>query len=191
MKLITGLGNPGDRYEFTRHNVGFLFVDMLREKFLYEKGFEVSDWRVQDTFKSDICFLKRGSTIIAILQKPLTFMNNSGEAVSKVLDKFEIKDIESDFLLVHDDLDIPLGRFKIQEGKSPIGHNGIKSVEEHLKNKDFRRIRIGVENRNGMNIPGEDYVLTKFSKEEQTLLNEVIENSIQGILADIIMTTPG
>jgi len=132
MKLITGLGNPGRKYLETRHNVGFLFVDTLREKFLYQKDLNITEWEEDNMFNSELCFLKEGSRIIAILQKPLTYMNKSGEAVAKVLRKFEIEDLDENFVLIHDDLDIPLGKFKIQLGKSPQGHNGVKNIEDRV-----------------------------------------------------------
>lgn len=186
MKLITGLGNPEKEYINTRHNAGFVFVDALREKFLYQDTLYPTDWKVEDTFQSEIAFIKSGSKIVAILQKPLTFMNNSGDAVAKLVQKFDI-DIPRDFILVHDDLDISLGEFKIQKGKSPLGHNGVNNVEERLGTKDFKRVRIGIENRENKNISGLDYVLMKFSKEESQTLDEVVEEAIRGILSDIIL----
>jgi PTH1 family peptidyl-tRNA hydrolase len=187
MKLITGLGNPEKKYLESRHNVGFLFLDALREKFLYQKDIYATDWNKEDMFTSEICFLKEGSKIIAILQKPLTYMNKSGESVAKMIKKFEIENIEQDLLLIHDDLDLSLGKFKIQVGKSPLGHNGVKNVEERVGTSLFKRIRVGVESRENKNIPGEDYVLMKFPKEEREIVDEVIQEAIQGMLADILM----
>lgn len=185
MKLITGLGNPGKEYENTRHNAGFMFVDALREKFLYQNTLIATEWRMENTFQSEIAFIKSGSKIVAILQKPQTFMNNSGIAVEKIMKKFEIS--MEEFTLVHDELDIKLGEFKIQSGKSPLGHNGVLSVESALGSKNFRRVRLGVENRENKNIPGMDYVLGKFNKEEKESFDEEIESAIQGILSDIIL----
>jgi len=185
MKLVIGLGNPGKTYEDTRHNAGFIFLDALREKFLYQNTIFATDWRQEDTFQSEIAFVKNGSKILAILQKPQTFMNNSGIAVEKIIKKFDI-DIE-DITLVHDDLDIKLGEFKIQHGKSPVGHNGVTSVESALKTKEFKRVRLGVENRENTNIPGMDYVLKKFTKKEREIFDETVESAIQGILSDIIL----
>ena len=114
-------------------------------------------------------------------------MNRSGEAVSKIVKKYEIKDLGNNFILIHDDLDIPLGKFKIQLGKSPFGHNGVKNVEERLATVDFKRVRIGVEARENKNIPGEDYVLTKFTDTEREIIDEVIQEAIQGVLADVLI----
>jgi len=187
MKLITGLGNPGEKYHNTRHNLGFRFLDSLRERFLYQNNISCTDWEKEDMFNSELSFLKEESRIIAILQKPLTYMNRSGDAVSKIVKKYDIEDVEQNFILVHDDLDLDLGRFKIQVGKSPLGHNGVRNVEERLKTNEFKRVRIGIENRGGIDIPGEDYVLMKFLKSEEEIVNEVIQDAIGGILADILM----
>ncbi len=187
MKLITGLGNPGEKYSNTRHNVGFLFLDVLREMFLYQKDISATEWEQEKIFSSQLALLKEGSRVIAIMQKPLTYMNRSGDAVSKLIKKYEIVDLADNFILVHDDLDIPLGKFKIQRGKSPLGHNGVKSVEDKIGMADFKRVRIGIEARENKNIPGEDYVLTKFTKDEQIIIDEVIQEAIKGILADILI----
>ena len=187
MKLIVGLGNPGEKYHNTRHNVGFLFLDALREKFLWQNDYDITDWDKQKIFNSELCFLKQGSRVVAMLQKPLTYMNRSGDVVTKIVEKFDVEDIKEDLILVHDDLDLPLGKFKIQVGKSPLGHNGVRSVEESLGTTDFKRIRIGVENRGGMDISGEDYVLMKFLKTEKEIINEVMQDAVKGILSDILM----
>jgi len=187
MKLITGLGNPGEKYSNTRHNVGFLFLDSLREIFLYQKDISATEWNKEKIFSSELAFLKEGSRIVATMQKPSTYMNRSGEAVAKLIRKYEIVDLADNFILVHDDLDIPLGKFKIQRGKSPLGHNGVNSVEERIGIVDFKRVRIGVEARENRNIPGEDYVLTRFSKEEKEIIDEVIQEAIKGVLADILI----
>jgi PTH1 family peptidyl-tRNA hydrolase len=187
MKLITGLGNPGKEYLQTRHNVGFLFLDELREKFLYQKGVYATDWKKEDMFSSELCFLKNESKIVAILQKPLTYMNKSGEAVSKLVKKYEVGELENNFILVHDDLDLRLGSFKIQVGKAPEGHKGVRSVEERLGDIKFKRVRIGVEARTDKNISGEEYVLMKFEEEERLIVDEAIQDAIKGVLADILL----
>ena len=187
MKLITGLGNPGKKYLKSRHNTGFLFLDMLREKFLFQKHFTITEWEEEKTFMSELCFLKKGSQIVAILQKPMTFMNNSGIAVSKVVKKYDIKDTKDDFLLVHDDLDLKLGKYKIQLGKSPVGHNGVKDVEDKLKNSNFKRVRIGIESRLNKCIQGEDFVLMNFTEDEILVLNEVLEDVSKAVLPEILL----
>lgn len=186
MKLIVGLGNPGTKYEETRHNTGFLFLNALREKFLFQKGYNVTEWEEEKTFMSELSFIKQGSRVVAILQKPLTYMNNSGQAVKKIVKKYDI-DVEKDLILIHDDLDLPLGKYKLQYEKSPDGHNGVKDVEDSLRTKSFARVRIGIESRTEKQIPGEDFVLMKFTEDERIVLNEVIEESVKALLVEILL----
>lgn len=186
MKLIIGLGNPGTKYKKTRHNTGFLLVEELREKFLFQKEYTVTEWEEEKTFMSELAFLKKGSKIVAILQKPLTFMNNSGLAVAKIVKKYDI-DVEKDLILVHDDLDIQIGKYKMQFGRAPLGHNGVKDVEDRLKTKDFARVRIGIESRVDNCIPGEDFVLMKFTEDEQMVINEIIDDSVNALLPEILL----
>ena len=187
MKLITGLGNPGKKYQKNRHNVGFLVLDRLRERFLFQKNYNVTDWEEEKTFMSEMSFLKQGSKVIAILQKPLTYMNNSGQAVSKVVKKYDIEKLEENFILIHDDLDIPFGKYKIQKSKSPKGHNGVADVESLLQTTKFQRVRVGIESRIEKNIPGEDFVLMNFTKDEQIVLDEVIDDVVNTILPEILL----
>lgn len=188
MKLIVGLGNPGKKYQYTRHNVGFLFLDALREKFLYRDGVNVSDWEDNDMFNSSMCVIREGSRIVAILQKPLTFMNNSGDAVAKVIRKYNIDDLGKNLILVHDDLDLKFGKYKIQVGKSPKGHNGVNNVLLRLGGKqDFETLRIGIDDREPNNkISGEDFVLMKFTKDEMDILDEVIATAVSSLLPEIL-----
>ena len=160
MFLITGLGNPGKEYENTPHNAGYFFVNSMREYLQVNTNLQVSEWKSEKIFLSDICRIKKDGELIGILQKPLTYMNLSGSAVKLILKKFEV----DEYILVHDDLDIPLGKFKVQEGKAPKGHNGVLSVEAVFKKRDFLRVRLGIENRGERIISGDDYVLMPFSK---------------------------
>jgi len=187
MKLITGLGNPGKKYQNSRHNVGFMLVEMLRDRFLFQKNFRVTDWEEEKTFMSELAFLKNGSRIVAIFQKPLTYMNNSGQAVSKVVKKYDIDDLEENFILIHDDLDIPLGKYKIQKTKSPHGHNGVKDVEDLLKTNKFERVRVGIESRNDKCTPGEEFVLKRFTKDEQIILDEIVDDIVNVMLSEILL----
>lgn len=161
MKLIVGLGNPGNKYTNNRHNVGFMFVDYVME----------SD-QVKYIEKKD------GDSIIfqsdeLILAKPQTFMNRSGLAVRSLLKKFSL--VESDLVVVHDDLDIPLGKFHIQLGVGPLLHNGLESIEQQIKSKNFTRVRIGVDARLKENwVDGESYVLSNFKDKEIRLLKEAV-----------------
>ena len=178
MILITGLGNIGAEYENTRHNCGFRALDRLQMQLRHTQGLTVSDWTEEKIFYSQISKIRRGGDIVAILQKPTTFMNLSGRAVKGVYEKFDIKT----FILIHDDLDIKLGEYKIQDAKSPLGHNGVLSVEQALGTTKFKRVRIGIEARDGKEIPGEEYVICRFRKEEELLVDEAISKAIDEIL---------
>jgi len=164
-KMIVGLGNPGEKYINTRHNTGFLFIDFLLENYNVIKEGKLKN---SHFFKLD-----NGDTLL----KPDTFMNNSGLAVQEAVRWFDT-DIERDLIVVHDDLDIPLGKYKYQFAKSPKVHNGVKSVEDHLGTNRFYRIRIGIDNRGDKKIDGEMYVLSKFNSNESTILNEVLSEII-------------
>ncbi len=163
MKLLVGLGNPEEKYQNNRHNVGFMVVDQLVSSFSNDK------WSMVKKFKSLIFKHEQ----LFVLAKPQTFMNNSGVAVKKIIDHFKIK--TSDLWVIHDDLDIALGDYKIQKGKGPKLHNGIESIEEKLGKSDFWRIRVGVENRDKDNkIPGEVYVLQDFKNGEMEIIESVV-----------------
>jgi peptidyl-tRNA hydrolase, PTH1 family len=184
MFLITGLGNPGRQYENTPHNAGFLFLDILREKLLNVPFLQVSEWENEEKlFASHLCKVRFAGSIEGVLQKPMTYMNNSGVAVNSVYKKFDVQK----FVLVHDDLDIALGSYKIQEGKSPKGHNGVLSVENSLQTTEFTRVRLGIENRDGRQVPGEEYVLQRYSKEELETLSHAIEDSISELKSTLAL----
>ena len=165
MKLITGLGNVGDKYCFTRHNAGFMVLDK---------------WAVDNniTFKEDKklkCFIaKMGDNILI---KPTTFMNLSGEAVRAVMDyyKIDIKDV----LIIYDDIALDLGRIRFRANGSDGGHNGIKSIIKHTGTKEFDRLKIGIGPQ--PNIPSENYVLQNFPKEQLTDLKNVLKKSIEAV----------
>ncbi|MBP6976566.1 aminoacyl-tRNA hydrolase [Candidatus Dojkabacteria bacterium] len=182
MFLVTGLGNIGKEYESTPHNAGFLFVDRLREHLLQNSKLQVSEWIDESKlFLSDICKIKKNGELIGILQKPRTFMNSSGSAVGLVIKKFEY----DKYILMHDDLDIPLGEYKIQFEKSPKGHRGVLSVERVLGNQ-FDRVRIGIENRGRRVISGDEYVLIPYSKKELAILESVIDEGISKLITEYL-----
>ena len=168
--LIIGLGNIGDRYSITRHNVGFLFLDYLAHSlnftFSFKKAFNGSTLNINDT----------------ILFKSHTFMNNSGDNINKVLQFYKIP-IEN-IIIVYDDLDIEFGNFKIGE-KFPKTHNGLYSIIENIKSTQFVSVRIGIGKEN-INISGVDYVLTDFDKKELDLLNQSIFPDVVSVLRETI-----
>lgn len=170
MRLIIGLGNPDKKYKNTRHNVGFLIVDWLRSN-IYSNCY----WRKNNKFEAVVCGPKAVNIILA---KPQTYVNQSGRAVKKIVDFYKIS--LDDLYVIHDDLDIPFGKFKIQKGCGPKVHKGIQSIEKSLGGNDFWRIRVGVDNRNPENrIPGEIYVLQDFTKKEQQKLKQTFVKIIK------------
>lgn len=155
MKLIIGIGNPGEDYAKTRHNVGHMFIDELRKQ-ISNFRFPISN--KLSIFKSD------------------KFMNESGEFVSEKLKTYGIK--PEVLYIVHDDLDISLEQYKIQFGKSPKDHNGIKSIDEALGTDQYWHVRIGIDNRPTDNRPmGEEYVLQNFSDEETVIIEKTIKEA--------------
>jgi PTH1 family peptidyl-tRNA hydrolase len=179
MILVTGIGNKDIKYRNTRHNAGYFAVEIMKEALRYEGFMADSAFRQDKMLLSEITTAKWGNKDVVLLQKTLTDMNNAGEAVKKVFDKYDIEE----FVLFHDDLDIRLGDYKIQKGKSPKGHNGVKSVEKKLGTKDFWRVRLGVDNRpEGSKIPGEEYVLEKFEEDEKEILKGVCVEACEELL---------
>ncbi|HCQ31731.1 TPA: aminoacyl-tRNA hydrolase [Candidatus Collierbacteria bacterium] len=168
MKLVVGLGNPGNEYVNTRHNAGFMFVDRFTGgvRFSLEGKFEALIYRDKDV----------------LLVKPQTFMNESGRAVRKIVDFYKLG--VNDLILVHDDLDLKLGEYKIQKGVGPKVHNGVSSVEASLPDKNFLRLRIGIDNRDNALYSGSgaDYVLGKLGKGEQEMLDEIMEEAADELL---------
>jgi PTH1 family peptidyl-tRNA hydrolase len=169
MKLIAGLGNPGEKYSNTRHNIGFMVVDTLASR----QGI-----RVDKNKKRSLT----GTTILAgekvLIAKPQTFMNLTGEALGPL---FSFLDIDfEDVIVVHDDLDLDFGRIKIKTGGGHGGHNGIRSIISHFGAKDFVRVRVGI----GKPPIGWDvsrYVLNPFSVEEKKDLDALIERAADAV----------
>jgi peptidyl-tRNA hydrolase, PTH1 family len=176
MKILVGLGNPGEKYIKTRHNIGFMFLDFLAEG---------EDWKFNKKFNA-LILEKKDLTLI----KPMTFMNNSGLSVRSFLDYYKLlpkkmklfvnKDTDlSDILtVVHDDLDIDFGKHKISINSSSAGHKGVQSIINHLKTKRFKRIRLGVKNENKEHIPGASFVLQNFLERERGQLNDIFREII-------------
>lgn len=167
MKLIIGLGNPGEKYKNNRHNVGYIVIDVLE---------------------------KAGLSDGTVAKKTNVFMNNSGEAVKQLVTRYlvtgdskrktshEPTSYES-LYIIHDDLDIPLGQYKIQKGKGPKLHYGIQSIDKTLGTGRYWRVRVGVDNRTPENrVPGEKYVLEDFTKEEKKTLDDVVKKIIDKLL---------
>ena len=172
MKLIVGLGNVGKKYEQTRHNIGFEVIDYLleRHQFKLDKQKFRGAYTIESLFGEKVLFLE-----------PLTFMNLSGEALRPLMDYYQI-DVE-DILVLYDDLDLAQGHIRLRQKGSAGGHNGIKSIIQHLGTQQFKRIRIGIDR--SSRIPVVDYVLQKFSAEEMKTMQPVIEHVADAVEAFI------
>ena len=155
MKCIVGLGNPGKKYEDTRHNIGFMVIDELLQR---------HHWELNHTkFKGQYA-LEHYQGEKVLLLKPQTYMNLSGESIRPLMDFYQIS--MEDVLVVYDDLDLPLGKIRLRQKGGHGGHNGIRSTIDHLGMKEFKRLRVGVGRPSGP-IPVVDHVLGSFSKEQQ------------------------
>lgn len=176
IKLVVGLGNPGKEYERTRHNIGFMVIDEL-----------VKYWRIK-TYSVECLshlYVKNLGDRRILLAKPQTYMNNSGLAVVNLLEEYGIH--PSEMLVVHDELDLPLGRLKLKFGGSSAGHHGIESIVKEIKTEGFYRLRVGIgrpQNKNKV----VQYVLSPFSKEEEPLLYRVLERARECIIRSIEMS---
>ena len=167
MKMIVGLGNPGDEYCDTRHNVGFMAIDRyLSENVNYKIKFN-GEYFVDSN--NDVIFLK-----------PLSFMNLSGEVIKKFKSYYKI-DI-ADILIIYDDMAFELGNVKIKPDGSPGGHNGFKNIIDNLNNSNIKRVRVGI---GKPNYDMKDYVLGKFSPDEKVILDEVL-NKVVNIIGDYL-----
>lgn len=156
MKLVVGLGNPGREYDNTRHNIGFMVLDSFLSGFTLEKKFQAM------ILKSKI-----GDEEVLFV-KPVTFMNLSGNAVSKIVNYYHIS--LQDILIIQDDLDMELGKIKVKLNSSSGGHNGIKSIINSIGTQNFCRLKIGIAHDKELDTI--DYVLQKFSKEEMNFFQE-------------------
>ena len=168
LKMIVGLGNPGPEHLLTRHNAGFWLVDALASK----RG---GRWRSHTKFQGEICKIQFGGEIT--LLKPMTYMNRSGLAVRALSDYLKVA--PGEILVVHDELDLPVGEVRFKLGGGPGGHNGVRDVITHL-GPDFWRMRIGVGH------PGDkaeviDYVLKRAPKAEETMLLAAVEEGLDSL----------
>ena len=171
MYLILGLGNPGSRYKLTRHNAGFLVLDNLVDKY----KIKLAQHKYRSLYgKGEI------EGLPVILTKPMTYMNESGKAVKALLSAFNLS--PEQILVVHDDIDLPLGKIKTKYKGGDGGQLGIRSTIETLQTREFCRVRIGVdrpEDREDI----VDYVLSPFNEEESSLLNDVMNKAVHTIEA--------
>jgi PTH1 family peptidyl-tRNA hydrolase len=179
MKIIAGLGNPDEKYKNTRHNAGFMAIDFL----VQEKNLT---WQFNKKFN-----LKIAKDIDTLFIKPMSYMNNSGIPLKAIMSYYKLipstniissffkskKNIDlSDILIViHDDLDIELGKIKESLNSRSGGHKGVESIINNLKTKNFKRLRIGIKTESQLKIPVEKYVLQKFNEQEKKIITETIK----------------
>ncbi len=175
MKLIVGLGNKGKEYQKTRHNIGFMAVDYLAS--VQNVTFEREKFGGLYTYYYD-----NGEKII--LLKPQKYMNLSGEVIKPFIDYFSIETY--DILIIHDDLDLPIGKFKLRPTGKSGGHNGLKNIELHLHTTDYKRLKIGISN--NKLIDTKDYVLGKIKDEDLKIINNIIEK-VPDIVHDFLNMT--
>lgn len=156
IRLVLGLGNPGDKYKNTYHNVGFLFIDSLADSLTRNKNNKNPKWKNLKSFR----YIRAGSLILI---KPDLFMNKSGRAALDAASYFKVD--TKNLLVIHDDSDITLGKYKLSFGRGSAGHNGIKSVIQHLGTNNFHRLRVGIKNANQK---AGDFVLNKIPENEMS-----------------------
>ena len=162
MKLIVGLGNPGREYEKTRHNIGFMAIDRIVDSLgiSFDKKKFNGSYCVSNVNGKKVMFLK-----------PLEYMNLSGNVIGRFVKFFDI-DV-NDILIIHDDLDMDLGRIKLKSHGSSGGHNGLKNIEANLGTQEYKRLKIGISN--DKRFDTKDYVLGKFSSSDMEVLNPILD----------------
>lgn len=175
--LIVGLGNRGDNYQNTRHNIGFVAVDAISRLYNFT-------WSYKSKFNADIAV---GECILGkvILCKPMTFMNLSGLSVQSLVSFYKIP--TESVIVIHDDIDLALAKIKHKIGGSSGGHNGIKSIDKSI-GKNYHRLRIGIGRPHNLDYDISDYVLGKFTKEEEQLLVEPISQLVDKIQKHCLAT---
>lgn len=166
MKLIVGLGNPGSKYKETRHNAGFMALDSF--VYLAQDDHMLSAVSSKDAFNAKITrasIAKGGDSADLLFAYPQTFMNDSGSPVQEIMQFYKIE--PKDLIVLHDEIDLPLGTVRLTQNSGAAGHNGVKSIIEHLGTSEFTRIRIGIESRAENRIPPTDaFVLQNFTESE-------------------------
>lgn len=167
MILVVGLGNPGQDFSKTRHNLGF----MVLNQWVLALG---KKWEFKNRFKAKTCLLDKS----LLLVKPQTFMNQSGEAVAKLANFYKIE--TKNIFVIHDELDLPLGKLRLQQGGQTAGHKGLESIRQYLKSLEFIRLRLGI-GHNLPEIPAEKYVLQSFTNKEMGQVKLMIKKTIKAL----------
>jgi PTH1 family peptidyl-tRNA hydrolase len=167
LKIVVGLGNPGRRYQGTRHNVGYDVIDVLAES--------VSAGQFQGRFQAQVAELREGSCKV-LLVKPETFMNLSGQSVRQFMDFYQVQ--PADLLVVCDDINLPLGKLRVRARGTHGGHNGLRDIQNHLGTTEYPRLRIGVD------APDEDaveHVLGRFRPSEKAVMADAVSLAAQAV----------
>jgi PTH1 family peptidyl-tRNA hydrolase len=151
MKLYVGLGNPDKKYQKTRHNIGHQIIEILKTKNLPDTKLGIND----------------------------SYMNESGQSVQKLVHFYKVG--LNDFYLIHDDLDLPIGEYRIQFDRGAAGHHGVESVIQHLGSPAFNRVRVGI-GKPTNNIPVEDYVLQQFNNDEKMIIDQTIDKIVSELM---------
>lgn len=168
LRVIAGLGNPGEKYANTRHNIGFMITAALARKYSIKSSYKF------DGLYGDFFF---GGEKIIIFQ-PMKYMNRSGQPIRNLINYYEIP--SENILVIHDDLDLDLGTIRFKKNGGSGGHNGIKSIIERIGTNEFKRLKVGI-GRPPENIIVSDYVLSKFHGEEKETAEEVIEKAVSAV----------
>ncbi len=192
MKLIVGLGNPGDKYAGVRHNLGFEVADDFIKKMdggKWKIDVEDRSWKMEEKFKAEIIRLNYTLNAIPytlILAKPQTFMNNSGLAVRKLADYYKV--VSEDIIIIQDELDLPLGKIKVRLGGAAAGHHGVESIIEKLGTDKFIRVRLGIGNiktqsseHKQISLSAEKFVLETFTHSEKPKVKHMIKSALKAI----------
>lgn len=184
MKLIVGLGNPGEKYQGVRHNLGFMVVDEWIKKLddgRWKMGVEDRNWKMEQKFKAEVLGLAE-----LIVAKPQTYMNNSGLAVKLLSAYYKLP--ATNVIIVHDELDLPLGKIKVRMGGAGAGHHGVESIINALGTDQFIRVRLGIGNlktqsaeRKGAHVSAEKFVLEPFLSSEKAQLKHMIKQSFKAL----------
>lgn len=175
MKLVVGLGNPGEKYAQVRHNLGFEALEEFRKK-----G-NLGDWGIEGKFKSEI--VKKDQIILA---RPQTYMNNSGMAVRQLADYYKLA--PEDLIVVYDELDLPLGKIKVRLGGAAAGHHGVESIIKFVGTDQFIRVRLGIGNlktqsgeHKAVHISAEKFVLEPFLHSEKSKVKHMLKQAVKAL----------
>jgi len=181
MTIIIGLGNPGEKYKNTRHNVGFMVLDKFAEKnnfpeFKLQKKSEalISEGIIGEDPPSPEALARQGKIILA---KPQTFMNESGKSVRKITTNYKLQNTK--LIIVHDDIDLPIGKIKIVQERGSAGHKGVESIIKNVGNENLIRIRVGIAG--AKDVKAMKIVLKKFTRDEQKIIDQTIQKTANAL----------